>query len=109
MAVTPRTANVGAVTYPVTLPSRSLAVGRERAAQLALASVILLAWGFGFGASPTGVVAAIAATVVAWTVGSAVLRDRGGDHRPHAVRFVRPAQAHPLLTAIVPRSPSFPP
>jgi exopolysaccharide biosynthesis polyprenyl glycosylphosphotransferase len=101
MAVTPRTANVGAVTYPVTLPSRSLAIGRERAAQLVLASVILLAWGFGFGASPTGVVAAVAATAVAWMVGSALLRDRGEYHRALAVRLVRHAQAATLVTALV--------
>jgi exopolysaccharide biosynthesis polyprenyl glycosylphosphotransferase len=101
MAVTPRTANVAAVTYPVALPSRSLALGRERAAQLVLAWVILLAWGFGFGASPSGVVAAIGATAVAWTVGSAVLRDRGEYHRALAVRLVRHVQATTLVTAFV--------
>jgi exopolysaccharide biosynthesis polyprenyl glycosylphosphotransferase len=101
MAVTPRSANVGAVTYPVTLPSRSLAVGRERAAQLVLALVILLAWGFAFGASTEGIVAAIAATAVAWMVGSAFLRDRGEYHRALAVRLVRHAQATTLVTALV--------
>jgi FlaA1/EpsC-like NDP-sugar epimerase len=101
MAVTPRTANVAAVTYPVALPSRSLALGRERAAQLVLAWVILLAWGFGFGASPSGVVAAIAATAAAWTVSSAVLRDRGEYHRALAVRLVRHVQATTLVTALV--------
>jgi exopolysaccharide biosynthesis polyprenyl glycosylphosphotransferase len=101
MAVTPRTANAGAVTYPVTMPSRSLAVGRERAAQLVLASVILLAWGIGFGASTEGVAAAIATTAVAWMVGSAVLRDRGEYHRALAVRLVRHAQAATLVTALV--------
>jgi exopolysaccharide biosynthesis polyprenyl glycosylphosphotransferase len=101
MAVTPRTANAGAVTYPVTMPSRSLAVGRERAAQLVLASVILLAWGIGFGGSTEGVAAAIATTAVAWMVGSAVLRDRGEYHRALAVRLVRHAQAATLVTAFV--------
>jgi exopolysaccharide biosynthesis polyprenyl glycosylphosphotransferase len=101
MAVTPRTANAGAVTYPVTLPSRSLAVGRERAAQLVLASVILLAWGIGFGASVEGIAAAIVTTTVAWMVGSAVLRDRGEYHRALAVRIVRHAQAATLVTALV--------
>ncbi|MDX6562082.1 MAG: hypothetical protein QOD65_1896 [Gaiellales bacterium] len=101
MAVTPRTANVGVVTYPLTLPSRALAVGRERAAQLVLAYVTLLAWGFGFGASPTGLVAAIAATAVAWMVGTTFLRDRGEYHRALAVRLVRHAQAATLVTALV--------
>lgn len=101
MAVTPRTANVGAVTYPVTLPSRPLAVGRERAAQLALASVILLGWVFGFGTSSAGIVAAVAATAVAWMVSSAFLRDRGEYHRALAVRLVRHAQAATLVTALV--------
>ena len=40
MAVTPRAANVGTVTHPVTLPTRPLAVGQARAAQLVLAAVI---------------------------------------------------------------------
>src|SRR5437660_12665483 len=66
MAVTPRSANARAVTYPVTMPARSLALGRERAAQLVLASVVLVAWVLGFGASSEGIAAAIAATAVAW-------------------------------------------
>ncbi len=44
MAVNPRAANVGTVTHPVTLPTRPLALGQERAAQLVLATVTLLAW-----------------------------------------------------------------
>ena len=89
MAVTPRSTNVRAVTYPVTMPSRSLALGRERAPQLVLALVVLIAWGFGFGASSEGIAAALAATAVAWLVGSAFLRDRGEYHRALAVRLVR--------------------
>ena len=59
MAVTPRAANVGTVTHPVTLPARSLAHGAGSAPrQLVLAAVMLLAWGFAFGASPAGVLAA---------------------------------------------------
>jgi exopolysaccharide biosynthesis polyprenyl glycosylphosphotransferase len=101
MAVTPRTANARAVTYPVTMPSRSLAVGRERAAQLVLALVVLIAWNVGFGASSEGLAAAVAATAVAWLVGSAFLRDRGEYHRALAVRLVRHAQAATLVTALV--------
>jgi exopolysaccharide biosynthesis polyprenyl glycosylphosphotransferase len=101
MAVTPRSTNVRAVTYPVTMPSRSLALGRERAPQLVLALVVLIAWGFGFGASSEGSAAAIGATVVAWLVGSAFLRDRGEYHRALAVRLVRHAQAATLVTALV--------
>jgi exopolysaccharide biosynthesis polyprenyl glycosylphosphotransferase len=101
MAVTPRAANVGAVTHPVTLPTRSLALGRGRATQVVLASVTLLAWGFAFGASPSGLAAALAATGLAWTVGSAFLRDRGEYHRALAVRLVRHAQAGTLVTALV--------
>ena len=54
MAVNPRAANVGTVTHPVTLPTRSLALGQERAAQVVLATVTLLAWGIAFGATPSG-------------------------------------------------------
>jgi exopolysaccharide biosynthesis polyprenyl glycosylphosphotransferase len=101
MAVTPRSANARAFTYPVTMPARSLALGRERAAQLVLASVVLVAWVLGFGASSEGIAAAIAATAVAWLVGSAFLRDRGEYHRAVAVRLVRHAQAATLVTALV--------
>jgi exopolysaccharide biosynthesis polyprenyl glycosylphosphotransferase len=101
MAVTPRSANARAVTYPVTLPARPLALGRERSAQLVLASVVLVAWVLGFGASSEGIAAAIAATAVAWLVGSAFLRDRGEYHRALAVRLVRHAQAATLVTALV--------
>jgi exopolysaccharide biosynthesis polyprenyl glycosylphosphotransferase len=100
MAVSPRLANVG-VTRPVALPSRSLAVGRERTAQLVLASVILFGWQLGFGDSPSGLLAAIAATAVSWVVGSAFLRDRGEYHRALAVRLVRHAQAAAFVTALV--------
>ena len=61
----------------------------------------LLAWGIGFGASPTGMLAALASTAVAWTVGSSMLRDRGEYHRALAVRLVRHAQAATLVTALV--------
>ncbi len=101
MAVTPRSTNVRAVTYPVTMPSRSLALGRERAPELVLALVVLIVWGFGFGASSEGIAAALAATAVAWLVGSAFLRDRGEYHRALAVRLVRHAQAATLVTALV--------
>jgi exopolysaccharide biosynthesis polyprenyl glycosylphosphotransferase len=101
MAVTPRAANVGTVAHPVALPTRSLAIGRERVAQLVLAAVTLLAWGFAFGASSTGLVAAGASTGVAWMVGTALLRDRGEYNRALAVRLVRHAQAATLVTALV--------
>jgi exopolysaccharide biosynthesis polyprenyl glycosylphosphotransferase len=101
MAVNPRAANVGGVTHPVTLPTRSLAIGRERAAQLTLAAVTLLAWGLAFGDSPAGVLAAVASSGVAWMVGKALLRDRGEYHRALAVRLVRQAQAATLVTALV--------
>jgi exopolysaccharide biosynthesis polyprenyl glycosylphosphotransferase len=101
MAVNPRAANVGTVTHPVTLPTRSLALGQERAAQFVLATVTLLAWGIGFGGTPTGLLEALAATAVAWTVGSSMLRDRGEYHRALAVRLVRHAQAATLVTALV--------
>ena len=101
MAANPRAANTGVVTYPVTLPSRSLALARERGSQFALAWVALFAWWFAFGASATGLVAAGAATGVAWMVGSAFLRDRGEYHRALAVRIVRHAQAATLVTALV--------
>ena len=101
MAVTPRVANAGTVTYPLTVTTRSLAVGRERAAQLVLASVALVAWMIAFGASATGLVAAAAATAGAWMVSSAFLRDRGEYHRALAVRLVRHAQAATLVTALV--------
>src|SRR3954447_835042 len=101
MAVNPRVANVGTVTHPVTLPTRSLALGQERAAQIVLATVTLLSWGFGFGASPTGLLAAVASTALAWMVGSSMLRDRGEYHRALAVRLVRHAQAATLVTALV--------
>ena len=101
MAVTPRVANAGTVRYPLTVPTRSLAVGRERAAQLVLASVALVAWGFAFGASAIGLALAVAATAVAWLVGSAFLRDRGEYHRALAVRLVRHAQGATLVTALV--------
>ncbi|MDX6539185.1 MAG: hypothetical protein QOI71_795 [Gaiellales bacterium] len=97
---TPRAAHLGAVTS-VTLPSRSLSLGRERAAKLVLAGVMLLAWGFAFGASPIGLLAAVAATVAAFHVGTALLRDRGEYHRAVAVRLVRHAQAATLVTALV--------
>src|SRR3954465_8998615 len=101
MAVNPRAANVGTVAHPVTLPTRSLALGQERAAQFVLATVTLLAWGIGFGATPIGMLAALASTAVAWTVGSSMLRDRGEYHRALAVRLVRHAQAATLVTALV--------
>jgi exopolysaccharide biosynthesis polyprenyl glycosylphosphotransferase len=101
MAVTPRVANAGTVTYQLTVPTRSLAVGRERTAQLVLASVAFVAWGFAFGASVTGLALAAAATAVAWMVGSALLRDRGEYHRALAVRLVRHAQGATLVTALV--------
>jgi exopolysaccharide biosynthesis polyprenyl glycosylphosphotransferase len=101
MAATPRAANAAAVTHPVALPTRSLALRPERAAQLVLAAVTLLAWGFAFGASPTGLLAAVAATGIAWMVGTSVLRDRGEYHRALAVRLVRHAQAATLVTALV--------
>src|SRR5829696_2758534 len=85
MAVNPRVANVGTVTHPVTLPTRSLALGQERAAQILLATMTLLAWDFGFGGSPAGLLAAAVATALAWTVGSSMLRDRGEYHRALAV------------------------
>jgi exopolysaccharide biosynthesis polyprenyl glycosylphosphotransferase len=101
MAVTPRAANAGPVTTSVASVARSLADGRERVTQLALAAVMLLAWGVAFGASPTGLVAAIASTAVAFLVGTALLRDRGEYHRALAVRLVRHAQAATLVTALV--------
>jgi exopolysaccharide biosynthesis polyprenyl glycosylphosphotransferase len=101
MAVTPQAANVGAVTHPVALSTRSLALGRERGAQFVLASVMLLAWGYAFGASPAGLAATLAATGVAWVVNSAFLRDRGEYHHALAVRLVRHAQAGTLVTALV--------
>src|SRR3954469_5563380 len=101
MAVNPRAANVGTVAHPVTLPTRSLALGQERAAQFVLATVTLLAWAIGFGDTPTGMLAALASTAVAWTVGSSMLRDRGEYHRALAVRLVRHAQAATLVTALV--------
>lgn len=105
MAVTPRAANAGAVTRQV--PPRTLAIGRERAAQLVLASMALLAWVIAFGASATGLLAACAATAVTWMVGSAVLRDRGEYHRALAVRLVRHAQAATLVTALVIAAAAF--
>jgi exopolysaccharide biosynthesis polyprenyl glycosylphosphotransferase len=101
MAVNPRAANVGSVTHPVALPTGSLALGQERAAQFVLATITLLAWGFGFGASPVGLLASGISTAVAWTVGSSMLRDRGEYHRALAVRLVRHAQAATLVTALV--------
>jgi exopolysaccharide biosynthesis polyprenyl glycosylphosphotransferase len=101
MAVTTHAAHVGTVAHAATLPSRSLSDGRERASKLVLAAVMLLAWGFAFGASPTGLVAAVAATAAAYVVGSALLRDRGEYHRALAVRLVRHAQAATLVTALV--------
>ena len=100
MAVTPRAANVGAVTHSVTLPARALAVGK-RGPQVMLAAVMLLAWGLAFGVSTSGLLAALAATALAWVVGSAVLRDRGEYQRALAVRIVRHAQAAALVTALV--------
>jgi exopolysaccharide biosynthesis polyprenyl glycosylphosphotransferase len=101
MAANPRAANAGVVTYPVRLPSRSLAVGRAGASKLALAWVALFTWWVAFGATVTGLVAAGAATAVAWIVGSACLRDRGEYHRAVAVRLVRHAQAATLVAALV--------
>ena len=100
MAVTPRAANVGTAAHSVTLPARPLTVGK-RGPRVGLAAVILLAWGFAFGASLSGLAAAVAATVLAWIVGSAVLRDRGEYQRALAVRIVRHAQAAALVTALV--------
>jgi exopolysaccharide biosynthesis polyprenyl glycosylphosphotransferase len=101
MAVNPRAANVGTVTPPVTLPARSLALRPERAAQLVLGAVTLLAWGLAFGASPGGLAAAAASTIAAWVVATSHLRDRGEYHRSLAVRLVRHAQAATLVTALV--------
>jgi exopolysaccharide biosynthesis polyprenyl glycosylphosphotransferase len=101
MAVTPRAANAAAVTNLVALPTRSLAIGWERGTQLVLAGVMLLAWGFAFGASPSGLASALAATALAWMVGSVFLRDRGEYQRALAVRLVRHAQAAALVTAVV--------
>jgi exopolysaccharide biosynthesis polyprenyl glycosylphosphotransferase len=101
MAVTTHAAHVGTAAPSATMPSRSLSDGRERASKLVLAAVMLLAWGFAFGASLTGLVAAVAATAAAFVVGSALLRDRGEYHRALAVRLVRHAQAATLVTALV--------
>ncbi len=101
MAATHRAANVATATHPVALPTRSLALGQERAAQIVLAALTLLAWGFAFGATPTGLIAAGASTAIAWLVGSSLLRDRGEYHRALAVRLVRHAQAATLVTALV--------
>ncbi len=101
MAATPRTANVGSVTHPVALPTRSLVPGRDRVAQIVLAVITLLAWGFAFGFTPKGLIAAVASTGAAWMVGTSLLRDRGEYHRALAVRLVRHAQAATLVTAIV--------
>jgi exopolysaccharide biosynthesis polyprenyl glycosylphosphotransferase len=101
MAATQRAAHVAAVTHPVALPARSLALGQERAAQFVLVAVALFAWVLGFGASATGLIAACAATALAWIVGSSLLRDRGEYHRALAVRLVRHAQAATLVTALV--------
>jgi exopolysaccharide biosynthesis polyprenyl glycosylphosphotransferase len=100
MAVTPRAANAGPVTT-VTLSAHSLSARRERATKLGLATVMLLAWGVAFGATPVGLVAAAASTAAAFLVGTALLRDRGEYHRALAVRLVRHAQAATLVTALV--------
>ena len=100
MAVTPRAANVGTAAPSVALPVRPLTVGK-RGPRVGLAAIILLAWGFAFGASLSGLTAAVAATVLAWIVGSAVLRDRGEYQRALAVRIVRHAEAAALVTALV--------
>ena len=102
MAVNPRAANVGTVTHPVTLPTRSLALG-EGARRTARAGHRSRCWpgGSRFGDTPTGMLAALASTAVAWTVGSPMLRDRGEYHRALAVRLVRHAQAATLVTALV--------
>jgi exopolysaccharide biosynthesis polyprenyl glycosylphosphotransferase len=101
MAVNLRAANVGTVATPVTLPARSLALRPERAAQLVLGAVALLAWGLAFGNSPAGLAEAVVATLAAWVVGTSHLRDRGEYHRSLAVRLVRHAQAATLVTAFV--------
>jgi len=101
MAVTTRPAHVGSAAHAGSLPARALAERRERASKLVLAAVMLLAWGCAFGASPAGLLAAVAATAVAFVAGSALLRDRGEYHRALAVRLVRHAQAATLVTAIV--------
>jgi exopolysaccharide biosynthesis polyprenyl glycosylphosphotransferase len=101
MAVTPRAESFRAAAHPVALPALSLGLARGRAAKLILAALTVLAWGFGFGATPLGLVLAVAATGIAWTVGSAFLRDRGEYHRALAVRLVRHAQAATLVTALV--------
>ncbi len=100
MAVTQRAASVATVAHPA-LPTRSLAEGRERAAKLVLATVMLTAWGFAFGATPTGMAGAVASTAAAFVIGPALLRDRGEYHRALAVRLVRHAQAATLVTALV--------
>ena len=101
MAVTTRAAHVGPVAHSASRSARSLSDGRKRASKLVLAAVMLLAWGFAFGASPMGVVAAVASTAAAYLVGTALLRDRGEYHRALAVRLVRHAQAATLVTALV--------
>ena len=101
MAVTTRVAHVGPVAHSASRSARALSDGRERASKLVLAAVMLLAWGFAFGASPVGLVAAVAATAAAYLVGTALLRDRGEYHRALAVRLVRHAQAAALVTALV--------
>ena len=101
MAVTTRAAHVGPVAHSANRSARSLSDGRERASKLVLAAVMLLAWGFAFGASPVGLVAAVASTAAAYLVGTALLRDRGEYHRALAVRLVRHAQAATLVTALV--------
>jgi exopolysaccharide biosynthesis polyprenyl glycosylphosphotransferase len=100
MAVTPRAANVGAVTHSVTLPARPLALGK-RGERTVLAGVMLVAWMVAFGETDSGPLAALAATALAWVVGSVVLRDRGEYQRALAVRIVRHAQAAALVMALV--------
>jgi exopolysaccharide biosynthesis polyprenyl glycosylphosphotransferase len=101
MAATQRAATVAPATHPVALPTRPLALGHERAAQIVLAALALLAWGVAFGATATGLIAAGASTAIAWLVGSSLLRDRGEYHRALAVRLFRHAQAATLVTALV--------
>ena len=101
MAATQRAVQVVTVAHPVALSARSLVFGRERLARLVLGTLVLFAWVLGFGASASGLIAACAATGLAWIVGSSLLRDRGEYHRALAVRLVRHAQAATLVTALV--------
>ena len=74
----------------------------ERAAQLVLAAVTLLAWGDRVRCLAHGPRSRRSPRPqLAWMVGSSILRDRGEYHRALAVRLVRHAQAATLVTALV--------